>query len=439
MKRNNVRTIGALLVMLMCLASVTPAMALDWEQFHYDIANTGTTSSDAPDTNATLWVSDDIGAVMSSQAMIVGDEVYVYADDKVYALNRTNGSERWNVSIPGDSLVYGSWASPAYSNNMLFVSGGYNLSKIDVIGESEIQRIAFPDGGYSCNGGPTVADGMVFAGSGYGSWPNPAHYYAFDSNLNGIWNFTVAGAAVSTPAVADNKVVFGESIWDTPSKLYCVHASNGTEIWNTTLSKDICGSAAIDAANNRVYVMTYNDGLLHAINFTDGSENWNVTIQQSDSTPAILGDYIYVSGSNYGSGTGRTYCFNSAGAEQWNVSCGSWTMSPAIADDKLFTGTVGTSTGVWPDPPVYCDGICVYDALTGTPVWSYEHAGSPPSVANSDDIAVSIGIDGRVYAFGTPPSPPSEVPAIAPTGFALVMLSLFGLGMITIRKMGKSE
>jgi len=422
-------------------------MALDWEQFHYDIANTGTTSSDAPDTNATLWVSDDIGAVMSSQAMIVGDEVYVYADDKVYALNRTNGSERWNVSIPGDSLVYGSWASPAYSNNMLFVSGGYNLSKIDVIGESEIQRIAFPDGGYSCNGGPTVADGMVFAGSGSGGWPNPGHYYAFyENNLTEKWNFTISAGwtAASTPAVADNKVVFGEWAWASPpppSKLYCVHESNGTEIWNTTLSMDICGSAAIDAANNRVYVTTYSDGLLHAIDFTDGSEVWNATIIASDSTPAVSGDYIYVSGST--GSTGRTYCFNSAGVEQWNVSCGSWTMSPTIADGKLFTGFGGMSVWVEDPPgtwiPSYYDGICVYDALTGAPVWSYEHAGSPPSVANSDDIAVSIGIDGRVYAFGTPPSPPSEVPAIAPTGFALVMLSLFGLGMITIRKMGKSE
>jgi len=401
-KRNNVNIIGALLVMAVCLASAAPAMAADWEQFHYDIANTGTTSSDAPDTNKILWVSADIGAVMNSQAMIVGDVVYVYADNKVYALSKCGGNELWNVSIPGDSLSYDSWASPAYSNGMLYVSSGYNLTKIAANG-TKMKEIAFPDGGYSCNGGPTVANGVVFAGSGSGVWPstNPGNYYAFYSNnLAPKWNVAVNGNAVSTPAVADNKVVFGEYIWGNPSKLYCVNESTGTEIWNTTLSKDICGSAAIDAANNRVYVTTYGDGLLHAINFTDGNEDWNVTIQQSDSTPAISGDYIYVSGSNYGSGNGRTYCFNSAGVEQWNVSCGSWTMSPAIANGKLFTGTAGASAGVYPDPPVYSDGVCVYDALTGTPVWSYDHAGSSPSIANSDAIAVSIGIDGKVYAFG---------------------------------------
>jgi len=434
--------------MAICLASVAPAMAVDWGQFQYDIANTGATSSDAPDTNESLWISANIGAAEGSQAMIVGDQVFVYADDKVYALSKTGGNELWNVSIPGDSQAYGSWASPAYSNDAIFVSGGFNLSKI--VGGTKIQEIAFPDGGYSCNGGPTVADGMVFAGSG------GANYYAFnESNLSEvIWTYTVpAWGAVSTPAVADGKMVVGEMpmVAAGVSDLSCVYTNGvpgGTPKWTTTLTGNIGGSASIDAANDRVYVATFTDysgdaGLLYAINFTDGTIVWSQPITYSDSTPAISGDYIYVSGST--NMPGVTYCFNSAGVQQWTVPCGSWTMSPTVADGKLFTGMVGT--GGWAeDPPgsgnwVFTgyDGICVYNALTGTPVWSYEHAGSPPSVANSDGIVVSIGTDGRVYAFGTPPSPPSEVPAIAPTGFALVMLSLFGLGMITIRKIGKSK
>jgi len=429
--------------MVMCLASVAPAMAVDWEQFHYDVANTGTTSSDAPDTNEILWVSDDIGAVKSSQAMIVGDRVFVYANNKVYALSRTNGGELWSASIPGDSSGFDSFASPAYSNGMVFVSAGFNLTKINAVTGAVAQQIAMPNGMYTCNGGPTVTGGKVFAGTYNQVWGGTAlaSYYALNESdlTDEMWNFTVGATYTgSTPAVADGKVVVGEWTYNTPSKLYCLNEATGAEIWNTTLSRDICGSPAIDTANDRVYVTTNCDGLLHAINLNNGNEVWNATIIAGDSTPAISGDYIYVSGSNYGSATGRTYCFNSAGVEQWNVSCGSWTMSPAIADGKLFTGTVGTSTGSWPNY-VYYDGICVYDALTGTPVWSYEHAGSSPSVANSDGIVVSIGIDGRVYAFGMPPSPPPEVPAIAPPGFALVMLSLFGLGMITIRKMGKSK
>jgi len=401
--------IGALTALLIASVLAAPAaMAADWPQFHYDIANTGDSSSDAPDDNAMKWISDDIGAVKSSQAMIVDDKVFVYANSKVYALTKANGSVIWSASIPGDTSSFGSWASPAYSNGMVFVSAGYNLTKINATNGSIVQQIAMPNGMYTCNGGPTVTGGRVFAGTYNPSWTgtDPASYYAFNESdlTDELWNFTVnAKYATSTPAVADGKVVVGENIYGALSKLYCLNEVTGAEIWNTTLSKAICGSAAIDAANDRVYVTTYNDGLLHALNLNNGNEVWNATIIASDSTPAISGDYIYVSGSNYGSATGRTYCFNSTGDEQWNVSCGSWTMSPAVADGKLFTGTVGTSTGWYPDE-VFYDGINAYNALTGAAIWSHGSAGSSPSVSedSSDDgMVVSIGIDGRVYAFGT--------------------------------------
>ena len=372
----------------------------DWTQFHYDTANTGNSPADAPDTSHTKWISEDIGAVTGSQAMIAGDLVFVYANVTVYGLDRDTGAELWSALIPGDTRGFGSWASSAYSNDAIFVSAGYNLTKIDVNG-NKLQEIAFPDDGYSCNGGPTVADGMVFAGSG------STNYYAFDeSNLNNvIWTYPVIlGTAVSTPAVADEKVVFGEMSWGGSSNLFCVNKSENASApgttdtnWVTTLTGGIGGSASIDAANNRVYVATFTDyggdaGMLYAVNFTTGAVVWNRTITYSDSTPAISGDYIYVSGSV--NAQGLTYCFNSTGTLQWTVPCGSWTMSPTVADGKLFTGSVG----IWG-----ADGICVFNATTGDPIWQYEYAGSSPSVAEDADgsgIVVSIGTDGMVYAFG---------------------------------------
>jgi hypothetical protein len=52
----------------------------------------------------------------------------------------------------------------------------------------------------------------------------------------------------------------------------------------------------------------------------------------------------------------------------------------------------------------FFEGIGVYDAMTGAPVWSYEYAGSSPSVANQDGMVVSIGKGGKVYAFYTLPA-----------------------------------
>ena len=371
----------------------------NWTQFQYDIANAGNSPADAPDDNTTKWISDDIGAVVGSQTMIKDGKIFVYADTNVYALDKDTKDPIWTAAIPGDTQAFGSWASPAYSNDMIFVSGGYNLSKISATdGTTGNLEIAFPNGGYSCNGGPTVANGKVFAGSGTDK------YYAFhESNLTEIWNYTVPeGDAVSTPAVADGKVVVGaRTPWGgSTSNLSCLDEATGVLAWGTPtqLTGAIGGSASIDAANNRVYVATYvnwyaDTGTLYAIDFTTGAIVWSQPINYSDSTPAISGEYIYVSGGVNAPGT--TYCFNQAGVSQWTVPHGSWTVSPTIADDKLFTGDIA--------PWGSGDGIYVFNATTGSSLWSYPHGGSSVSVANSDPMAVTVGNDGKVYVFGTPP------------------------------------
>ena len=367
----------------------------DWARFHYDTANTGNSPADAPDTNHVKWITEDIGAVAGSQAMIVGDMVFVYANDEVYGISRETGATIWNASIPGDAKSWGSWASPAYNDGVLFVSAGYNLTRIDAETGTVLQQIAFPDGNvYSCNGGPTVVGGMVFVGSGLTPYADDvarSHYYAFDENdlTDEKWNITngVYESATSTPAVAANRVVFGNG-----SSMTCADEANGNILWSTPLVGSVGGSAAIDVFNDRVYVTTYvwgGQGTLHALNFTNGVEDWNATINYTSSTPAIHGDHIYVSGGS-GDEQGHTYCFDSTGVEQWNVSCGRWTMSPAIVDGKLFTGNTDPFTSD-------ADGISAFNVTTGAPVWSYEHTGSSPSVA--DNLLVSIGNDGRVYAF----------------------------------------
>jgi|LGVF01.1.fsa_nt_gb outer membrane protein assembly factor BamB len=401
-KMNKIGLALLLSVILLISTLTTMAMASDWQQFHYDPANTGNSPSNAPDTNQTKWITDDIGAVEGSQAMINDDHIFVYADTQVHALNRNTGVIIWSTSIPGDTSGFGSWASPAYSNNKLIVSSGYNISRINAADGTLEQIIEFPDGGHSCNGGPTVVDGKIFAGSGYDCYP-VSHYYAFDASdlTNVLWSFAVGSyeCAGSTPAVAGDWVVFGNG-----SSLTRVNKANGDLDWMTDISSGaIYGSAAIDTANDRVYVATASGSLalLHALNFTDGSLIWTSynAIDFTDGTPAILDiDHVYISGNAYGS-QGYTYCFNSTGIEQWRVPSGSWAMSPTIADGKLFTGNCDDMGG-WG----FFEGIGVYDAMTGAPVWSYEYAGSSPSVANQDGMVVSIGKGGRVYAFYTLPA-----------------------------------
>ena len=378
----------------------------NWTQFHYDIANTGNSPANAPDTNHTKWISENISAAEGSQAIITGDSVFAYisvtgADDAIYALNRATGNVEWSATFPGETKDWGSSTTPAYADGVVFAAAGYNVTGFDAATGTKLQEIAFPDGGYLSNGGVTVADGIVFVGSGSG-----ANYYALNANdlTDTVWNYTTnLSRAYSTPAVADDRVIFGDAGWGyDDGYLYCVNESTGAEVWSTGLTGLVWGSATIDAANNRVYVATavdwdYDEGKLYALAFDTGAVQWSADINYTSSTPAVSGEYIYVAAS--GAAPGVTYCFNSSGVEQWNVPSGSRKISPAVADGKLFTGNVGLS-GMASEGT---EGIDVYDATTGALIWQHEHAGSSPSVAEDADgngIVVSIGADGMVYAFG---------------------------------------
>ena len=386
-------------------ASIATATGSDWAQFHCDIANTGNSPADAPDTNHTKWISADINASEASQATIVGDCVFAYisadgADDAVSALDRATGDVRWRTTFPGETKDWGSSTTPAYADGMVFVAAGYNVTRFDAATGEKLQETTFPDGGYLTNGGVTVADGMVFVGSGDG-----ANYHALNaSDLDDVvWSYTSnLTHTYSTPAVADDRVVFGDAGWGfDDGYLYCVDELTGTEVWSTELTGLVWGSAAIDAANNRVYAETAVDwandqGRLFALEFDTGDIAWSAEIRYTSGTPSVSGEYIYVSAS--GEAPGVTYCFDRTGSLQWNVSSGSRQISPAVADGKLFTGDVGTG-GM---SSIGAEGIYAYDAATGALIWQYEHAGSSPSVAEDADgnsIVVSIGADGKVYAF----------------------------------------
>jgi len=115
----------------------------DWHQFHYDIIQTGFSPSDEPDTNTTLWISDEISAI--------GGTSTVVADGKVF------------VGHPGSLFGYaGTFALDAFTGDVIW---------------------SYPEGGSS----PAVADGIVFTIGG--------RVYAFYTPLPDL---TVS--AIETPA-----------------------------------------------------------------------------------------------------------------------------------------------------------------------------------------------------------------------------------------------
>ncbi|CAD6493301.1 MAG: Outer membrane protein assembly factor BamB [Candidatus Argoarchaeum ethanivorans] len=378
----------------------------DWPQFHYDEVHSGFSSSGAPDTNETLWISDDISAIGGTSTVVADGKVFAYGgltggDGALYCFDETTGAILWNVGIPAPA--WGSWSSPAYHNGRVFTSTDIETGCYDAATGEQIWVFENPTGEPSVNGGPVVADGKVIVND----W-QAGHFYCLDEETGKLlWTFTEeqtgswgTGYAQGVPAYEDGKFYLTTWIY-IGGNVYCIDADTGDEIWHQTTPLDTCGSPTV--VDGTVYVTIYDfygDGDIYAMDATNGSILWQKTIQRSDSTPAVAYGNVYVTGGTKGFSDRKTYCFNATtGNLIWSTDTadeiGAWTCSVAVADGKVFVGTEGG----WFD---YA-GTYALDAFTGDVIWSYPEGGASPAIA--DGTVFTIGC-GRVYAFGG-----SEIPA----------------------------
>ena len=378
----------------------------DWPQFHYDEVHSGSSPSDAPDTNQTLWISDELSAIGGTSTVVADGKVFAYGgptspygsgEGVLYSLDESTGAIIWNISIP--TPAYGSWSSPTYHNGRVFTSTDIETGCYDATTGEQIWVFENPTNEPSVNGGPVVADGKVIVND----W-QAGHFYCLDEETGELlWTFSEeqtgqwdVGYTQGVPAYEDGKFYFTTWIY-VGGNVYCVDADTGDVIWNQTTPLDACGSPAV--VDGTVYVTNYNfygDGEIYAMDASNGDILWHQTIQRTDSTPAVAYGNVYVTGGCLGFSERQTYCFDAAtGDLVWETDTtdeiGAWTCSVAVADGKVFVGTEGGD---------YFDyaGTYALNATTGDVIWSHPEGGSSPAVA--DNIVFTIG-GGRVYAFHT--------------------------------------
>jgi outer membrane protein assembly factor BamB len=381
-----------------CLYCIQGNLSGEWEQFHKDTKNTGYSLSKAPDSNNTLWVSEDIGAVSGSSPVIGDGVIYVNCGDYVKSLDLYTG--KFLANHTAGSTKYNSITSPScYEGNVW---------------------CGLPD---SVNSATTISDGKLFEGGWNGT------YYCSDLTTGEvIWNLSVTGNIQGTPA-CDNGMVYLTS-WkygeNKQGHTYCVKADTGEIVWHTETTYSCCGSPAI--YGDRVYVTTFNfygDGELYALDRNNGSVVWTKSIQRTDSTPAVAYGYVYVAGGCSGYSDMQTYCFDAdTGDLVWNTTpaqgIGDWLCSVAIADNKVFVGMPYDSG----DDYSGYRGICALDAFTGETIWESPYGGSSPAVFNGTVYTISAG---RVYAFGDAPDE-AEHGQLSGSGFILALSAFLLVG-----------
>jgi outer membrane protein assembly factor BamB len=196
------------------------------------------------------------------------------------------------------------------------------------------------------NGSPSVANGVVFVGSGDGK------LYAFDA-LSGAtrWIYTTGAAIESSPAIANGMVYISSD----DASVYALNQTTGALVWSAATPAPIVGSPA--PANGNVYLGS-TDGLVYCYNATTGALVWKSsgTWGAIRTTPAVVNGVVYVGSDQDPSGA--VYSLNATtGALNWTVHPGGLVRSsPTIVGGVMYVGADNNK-------------LYAYNATTGAEIW----------------------------------------------------------------------
>ncbi|MEM4258378.1 MAG: PQQ-binding-like beta-propeller repeat protein [Candidatus Thermoplasmatota archaeon] len=334
--------------------------------FHHDARHTGSSQSNAPNTNHSIWKLS-LEKEITSAITIFENKIYLGSvDKKVYCI---------------DALGDGSGATKII---WTFLTNGIIRST------------------------PAIANGKLYVGS------EDKYLYCLDAtgNDNGtttlFWKYQCGDSIVSSPVVTDRFVFIGSS----DKKIYCFNATTGDIVWSYQTGGNIKSSPAVD--NDRLIVLADNkrlfcfdadpsDGIDEGVDDPDNAsydliwrKTLSVTIFSAEPSPIIYNEKIYL-------GTGfRLFSFDlQTGNILWQVTDLPITITrtPTIYQNRLYVTTFsdknqtlcfdsdpfddGIDEGI-PDPEeCEYDLIWIYDTQTGNTVMS-----SP------------ISADGKIY-FGS--------------------------------------
>jgi outer membrane protein assembly factor BamB len=386
-----------------------------WPEFRWGPEHTGTNSSETMigvGNVATLhqaWRAHG-GEQVSSSPAITGGVVYVGSfDGKLNALSASTGNPLWTAQTNGEIYIQ----SPAVANGVVYIESSHSLPTdtthsllyaFDATGTTNCSgtpKTCAPlwtaDLG-SKNGlsSPTVANGIVYAGSADGN------LYAFNATDGSpLWTGTTGGSILySSPAVANGIAYVGSS----DQHLYAFDAADGTPLWNAPTGGTVSTSSPA-VANGVVYIGS-NDHKLYAFDAENGSALWTApTDGLLFSSPAVAKGVVYI-GSHSSTTAGTLYAFDAAGttmcsgtpkvcAPLWTATTGAVIFSsPAVANGVVYIGangdeSAGASSGVFAFDAagtVNCGGM----PKTCTPLW--------PTTTQSNPVQSSPAVaNGRVY------------------------------------------
>jgi outer membrane protein assembly factor BamB len=323
----------------------------------------------------------NVGGEVQSRVVRHGDLLLVSSmGNDLIALDAKTGKERYRVKTGGP----------------IFSCAHVDDSGVAYVGSADHFVYAFDaktgkekwkkELGGAVLAGPNVAQGVVCVGT------TDTKIYGLHAKSGSVL-WTVQGKNMFQSKTATDGTRFFVGGWD--NYFRCIDARSGNEVWSLELGKKqryqnfSAFAPAITApavGDGKVFVST-NDGILHGLNISDGSEAWHVDWKKMGySSPVYRDGRVYCALSD----EGKVFCVDAnTGEFKWTTETGAviYDSSFAYGGGHVFIGNVNGT-------------LNALDAASGKIAWQYRMKpghllGSP----DADDTHVFMGsMSGQVVA-----------------------------------------
>lgn len=305
---------------------------------------------------------------------------YVAYQTQVYAVDLTNGTERWRYPAePDNNITF--FADPSLSQDDQLIVGGYDFVLYSLNPETGTRNWVFNQAENRY-----IASSLVEAENIYAPAADE-NLYSLDLNGRLQWTFTSEGESWAKPITDENCDCIYLSTMD--HSVYAVDAQSGTQIWRSPqLGGAVVGTPAYDE-DGVLYVGTFG-GKLFALNSDDGSILWEFPTADGGwiwSGPTISDGVLY-----FGDLNGYFYAVDAEnGSQLWQLPPeqlgGEIVGSPLVIEESIFITTE--------------EGILTKLDTSGRIQWSQVIGGmiyTSPQAANDLILVAPIQIDELLVA-----------------------------------------
>jgi outer membrane protein assembly factor BamB len=280
-----------------------------------DASRTGSMTVDGPIEGALEWSSEQ--DFFRPSMPVAGDSVVVVAaDESVTALDSTDGTTRWSVSVqtPG--------AAPTVAGPVVYAPTRAGLLALSTADGTEHWRLrAFADEDVTS---PVVTDGSVYASL---EVDDIAVVVAADATTGALrWERVLGRGDVSAVSLADGSLFIAHG-----GTVVALNHEDGTEQWRTAAPFGV--GSALAVADGTVYATGTNGGVV-AFDAGTGQQRFYFEADFWWSAPAVDTDRVYAGSGDVAYGLDRR-----EGSLVWERPTESILRDPIVAGGRVYATT----------------------------------------------------------------------------------------------------